>query len=1219
MKQNITIVLSVLLILVSLHKVTTSGISERLDINSSNASDSFIIGATDNAWQGNNDTLVKTLKHNVWHRYGQYPNGWQYQGAPSDSINADSSEYYQEVKSVINNNASENIMTIMDRGKISLLAWSQSSDYQCEETLSDNDYWFYGYNTHSNINMQDVTDNSQHGDGERVRYCFPHPSGPQGSAGWVVKDLKANREQINRDWWYELNDSIGRWYIKPKIRIDQSYANDPMNFDKEVCKIIILNFSGDTIQTVTLKVINFLDTTLAYDGNYLEKFYRLPINDSNLVIQNGSLFNPDRKGLGDMSCKVDFRVWYYGNCEMWIDRITVENEVAKDLLSNDTNNINYIRYDYWLRWESNLALENPDYIWNFYIEEFEFNNTKSIAYVNKKIKEYTNERFSLMVNLNYELYKVHIPYSWTYYFSAEKLNKYLFEPAEIDTYWNVAYVLEGWSRADSVSFGAIPNYHPNTLSNSDYNAGTGIQSYKTTPASYDDWLQVHFEQGPASVLYINQMKLADSLNKYYGKKVINLLQAHMWHHKSHKLKEPSNEELEMINMLPITYGAKGIIYFTYSSVGNIGEDYYYRGIIEPGTSPVTPRYYNVYGQEKWNKLTEIGSKLKKWGPYLMSFDNANRRSYIYRIADERNAMSANTFINKLKAYPSTDITPDSIPNLSGMTAETNTNAYLQAAFFQKINETEHSKYFMIVNRRCSPFINYSNTDNLGGRRFISMKINSSELTGFNNWKIIDLESNNHIATIDKNDTNYIYLGDFMPGEGKLYKLAPIMQEGGTLVANEEVGGNFDCKGEVNNDGYEIRILPGATINFSDSSARIIMTGGDFRSGSTPSENTAPVYLKGKNGSPWRGLYLSGCKEVEIFTTYFENILPYPVDSTYAAQLIDCEYLNISNSSFIAELDVKTGGLLINYTSESNVKEVYINYNHFQMDAGEMPALSVVTSGYITFPLIIENNEFESYTGNDNSANAILLSGVAGGVIKDNIITGYNNGIILIWSSMDLYGNIITGGDEDSKGILSCALSYSNLSPDGFVYTGGYNSISCEGENAKCLELDNSFNHLNDGYNIFNLNGYDLGNAFHIAGTISDDLCDETAGEADAANNCFRISNSDTNAAANVERIDEEPFNFIFIPYYCDDKPLEGMIAFDLGNGMYDTIYTEPGGSGGSISNVQFSMFNEQSATYENLSDSVSINLRKRDYERVSDLCYQLITDHIDSLKDVSII
>jgi len=117
-----------------------------------------------------------------------------------------------------------------------------------------------------------------------------------------------------------------------------------------------------------------------------------------------------------------------------------------------------------------------------------------------------------------------------------------------------------------------------------------------------------------------------------------------------------------------------------------------------------------------------------------------------------------------------------------------------------------------------------------------------------------------------------------------------------------------------------------------------------------------------------------------------------------------------------------------------VKEVYINYNHFQMDAGDMPALSVVTSGYITFPLIIENNEFESYSGNDNSANAILLSGVAGGVIKDNIITGYNNGIILIWSAMDLYGNIITGGDEDSKGVISCALSYSNLAPNGFVYT-----------------------------------------------------------------------------------------------------------------------------------------------------------------------------------------
>ncbi|MBK8552224.1 MAG: hypothetical protein IPL53_14645 [Ignavibacteria bacterium] len=54
----------------------------------------------------------------------------------------------------------------------------------------------------------------------------------------------------------------------------------------------------------------------------------------------------------------------------------------------------------------------------------------------------------------------------------------------------------------------------------------------------------------------------------------------------------------------------------------------------------------------------------------------------------------------------------------------------------------------------------------------------------------------------------------MPGEGKLYKLAPVMREGGTLVTNEDCSGRFDCKGKVNNSGFDINIRPGTTINFA---------------------------------------------------------------------------------------------------------------------------------------------------------------------------------------------------------------------------------------------------------------------------------------------------------------------------------------------------------------------------------------------------------------------
>jgi len=593
------------------------------------------------------------------------------------------------------------------------------------------------------------------------------------------------------------------------------------------------------------------------------------------------------------------------------------------------------------------------------------------------------------------------------------------------------------------SYGSDSCSIPNTLPR---NHGAGIFAQAISPSLYDTWLQDHLDRSPYwyeegytggqptnwhSSMHKGafrwHMKLGDEVSKAKDIPFLYNPQAHLWYLNGETLREPTNEELDMLANVSISYGVRGLIYFFYGkSSGQIGlNEFYSRGLTD---TTQLPRTLNVYNQNKWEQIKLISERMKTWEPYIMSFDNTNRSTYILRL--ERSSLIDETFFNDVLSYepiPSDYMIASQIP-------EAVSERYLQVGKFNNPDEM-YSRYFMIVNRRCSP-IDTSDPGGVNGRRSVTIKLDSAstQFAGFNNWSIYDLERDSLIKTFDKRIVSTTSLGWFNPGEGKLYKLAPVMQEGGTLVADEEVGGNFDCKGEVNNNGYEIRILPGATINFSDSSARIIMTGGDFRSGSTPSENTAPVYLKGKNGNPWRGLYLSGCKEVEIFTTCFENILPYPVDSTYAAQLIDCEYVNISNSSFLAEPDVKTGGLLINYTSEFNVEEVYINYNHFQMDAGDMPALSVVTSGYITFPLIIENNEFESYSGNDNSANAILLSGVAGGVIKDNIITGYNNGIILIWSSMDLYGNIITGGNEDSKGILSCALSYSNLAPNGFVYT-----------------------------------------------------------------------------------------------------------------------------------------------------------------------------------------
>ena len=173
---------------------------------------------------------------------------------------------------------------------------------------------------------------------------------------------------------------------------------------------------------------------------------------------------------------------------------------------------------------------------------------------------------------------------------------------------------------------------------------------------------------------------------------------------------------------------------------------------------------------------------------------------------------------------------------------------------------------MIVNRRCSPLIDTTTDDNNGGRRFVKIKLDSasSSFSGFNNWCIKDVSSDSLIKTFDKNTKSDINLDWYLPGEGKLYKLAPVMQEGGTLVADEECGGDIECKGEVNNNGKNIFLKPGTNTSFADHTARIKMTGGVFKSGYSQTQNT-PVYLMGMDNNSWKG----NLRETsEVFAKHF---------------------------------------------------------------------------------------------------------------------------------------------------------------------------------------------------------------------------------------------------------------------------------------------------------------------------------------------------------------
>ncbi len=867
----------------------------------SNTDSMFLICAM-NSGRDVNYSHYRQFGANAWHIYcGVSNTGGGWPGVSNDYYNVPFTTYQNELTSKIRLHDSIGFRSVMERPKTVYLCNGQRSIYECETDANvDPDYWFYTYKTHEA--GTDVTDNSIHGTGQWVRYC------DSGSApGYVVKGLISNREQARKQPNLSfLSDDSYSWYVMPRIRID---SNTPQN--AKVCSIIFYDWNGSKIDSVILMASTFWPDSGIYSGGYLEEFNFTP--DANkLMIPPGVICPGAPKNYTDWSSTdstntilTDFRVYWYGECDMWIDYVKVENQPAHEL--SDSIQFNWNAE---LRGEANTALtgydsDNPVPN-NFYTEEFEFNSLPCIGYVNRIIEDETQGRLTLMANLQYNMFRYHVPPDANGYveqFTPSRLKKYLVDSAGLNIIVDVGYYLTGWTGNEqgvmifNPSLPPPKSYHPYTLYSGDYDKSSGILSYKTSVSDYEEKLQnlLDFAHGTDDGL-IPVFRRSDSMSKLPGGPAfINLMQAHLWWENGHKLKEPSNEELSLLANLAISYGTKGIMYFGYTSEGSFDSEFYMRGFAD---TTLQPRTLSVYGQNKWNAAVSLNTKLSNLRPHLMSFDDAGRQSYIYRLPDERSQMSSDTYIKSLKAFPAFEFAPDPVPDLTNHSPDIYSESYLQATVFEKTNEPlDRTKYFFIVNRRCSPFINYNSSDNIGGRRLVTMKINETHLHGFRNWILYDLESNDSLRTISSKDTNDIFLGDFLPGEGKLYKLAPVMQEGGTLIADEDCGGfEFECRGEVINNGHDVTIVPNTTILFANSSARIIMNGGNFKSGIYPEESLT-ITLKSVGTATWKGLKLTGCDEVEMHQTYFEGISSYPVDSTYAAELTDCGSITVSNSTF----------------------------------------------------------------------------------------------------------------------------------------------------------------------------------------------------------------------------------------------------------------------------------------------------------------------------------
>lgn len=1224
-----------------MYKISSQRNSSNAMHPSTTSTDEFLIGAF-NSGAYNDLNVVGDLGFNIWHKYTWYvdtilPGRIAPGLSRLDYLTAPIGSYKGEVISTLNDAASHNMKALMLRPKLEWLCAGQRSDYQCEPiSKADDNEWFYAFRDHS---RGYTTSDS----GATVIHCeVNHSLSATGNAGWVVKGLKANTEQSNQGLF--KGDSLSTWYIKPRIRIDSVTA---VNFPNlEICQVIVLKENGiDTLKKIIIRAGNFYNSQNPYYGQYLEEYYFS--GDTNLRIQGKWGNNSWYAARGEMAetdnlvqNHSDVQVYWYGECDMWIDYVRVDDDIADQLFKGafetPTNN--------WFSWEANdIASHSAAY--RFYIELFEYNNVPCMAYVSRKMDSIVSanyqKHFSLHVISIPAFYSMHVPWADRRYVQNQAhFKKYFLEKTGVHDVMLASYpfntsYMEPEYYDTSTTWTRIPNTLPHTDS-------AGTLSAVVAPGTYDTWLQQYldaspYDYEPASTVtkpsfekmpghFRYTMQWGDMLSKTTNIPFIYNAQAHIFkrkkgsdtidfsapvRYKGEVQREPTNEELDLTANLAITYGAKGIIYYQYKTDYNtpLGSYEYDRGITNPDS---TPRTTNVYGQAKWSKIKSLVQRLKKWEPYIMSFDNANRHSYIYK--SEKDSITNNTFINDIKTERSGDVSETYIE-------DTQANRYVQAAVFN--NDSADTYYFMIVNKRCAPYKDESSSDNKGGKRRIKVKFNAShsgDLANFDNWNIIDLETDAVTATFDKNAGAFVNLDWFNPGQGKLYKVVPVMKTGGTFAGNESFSGvSFNFNSPVNTNGKNLTIGGGVKIYFKDTCS-LIMNGGNFVCGtySDDMEAEKSVKLQGQGSGKWRGLCFknmdtvnirnSEIKSVDSATAYNDTV---GIHMKHSISVLNTKVINMDNCN-VHNTTSSAAGILLYYNLNIYASpSVNITRNNIQIKTGNYDGIYIHPYSWLTMTGYIYKNKVINASSGGGRCGIFGFS-LEGTPIKNNYIENFKYGVQTWYSSLDLFENTITTSNISNGQSLNGIVSEYNLGNAYESRLGGSNVLTTS--NGDCIYLDGLDLNIGDGNNTFKITdsaGYHLRGYFPIPKPNDEKL--------NGAGNCFRIGTyeiQNEDIKLNVKWSDLEPIIYDFGaqtcpvgPNYCDYYIVAGEFA-------NDTVWYEcaSGMGGGQKDNAAIS---PQVNEYNQIYDSLCINMRKKQYNLASQKCMALLNDYSDSARTIN--
>ena len=760
------------------------------------------------------------------HQYLPGNMNWNYEQSNPPMIGA----FYDNINSYMVNLSNifkwSNQKLILERFRTNFAGFGQRSTYQAEEFYEGTGLkWIaekpgYGYSIHET--GTDFFDNTQ-SPPVRVRKCI---AGTDVSNKYIVHSLFENCEQVNNtgtdlrfsDTKPDLNPPY-RWYIKPRIRINRA---DTIYPNKEVVKIETYAYNGTLIgQPVPIIVSDFFDEKGHYDGNYKEYFlfqnnpttYPLSVSGTSLNLgNNGNMYNS----------KVDYRVWWSGQVDVYLDYVRVDDEWAHFLFNPALDKTH--KWDLVSRIDSEvIAFNQYSSFGQFYLDEFQYNNIDCIVKTKEIIESASNGRLTLVPIFNYNGIDA---------LSLRNLLKY--DDDCIDDLIKKG-LYKDFIRYDVYPFSLSPFWlaiqYPHNLT-FDVNLGGNIHPHikelfnknrALNSEQYNDTLEDKLEY--CSLMDGNNYQISQMYAfRMSGKALVkareqgnNLIlsytdQIHALdfdtQENGYVLREPTNEEISLEVFLGLVYGSKQTIHYEYNDDAYHinGYDFHQYGLASANGTHRTKNVYqysNGDHQNKWDGVRKTDSALAKIGDYMYPPGHPEKHMYYIEtktvntfppirnlspyFTDTRGLKNPVQYISDIKS-----IYRNSDHNYNDTTLhDALSKRYWEIGFFENnpdnpdFSNEKYDRYFIAVNKRCTPESPGNQYDGDLRKLIIKFYPNSPALAGFTDWKLIDPLTSITIATFNK--TQWVDAGIFQPGEGKIFKITPVINEGGTLDGNEELG------------------------------------------------------------------------------------------------------------------------------------------------------------------------------------------------------------------------------------------------------------------------------------------------------------------------------------------------------------------------------------------------------------------------------------------------